>query len=540
MSSGFTRLFATRRGFDLWPAALSGLLLAGAFPPLSWGFLGFFALIPLLLVAEKRPFASGFVAGVSFFAPLLYWLNIVMTTYGGLAPFFSGVAWLMLCAFLALYFGAALWLGFLFQRRLGLALVFTLPLLWVGGEYLRGHLFSGFPWGLIGYAAIDMPTLRQSADLLGVYGLSWLFVLVNCVGFLLIRHARRRTTWLALGLTGLALAGTWFYGLHPRPQNSSPGKSLRVGLIQGNIAQQQKWDPAFRQTTLDTYKRLSLAAVKQGAELLIWPEAATPFYVQEPGPDSRQVFDLVRQTAKPLLLGAPSYTLAAAGAYRYHNSAYLLDATGQVAGRSDKIHLVPFGEYVPLAKLLFFINKLVTGVGDYTPGQVNPLALNGHQLGVLICYEAIFPELARGYVKEGSDLLVNLTNDAWFGRSSAPRQLLDMTRMRAIENRIWIARVANTGISALITPNGQALNQTAIFTPSQLVGKVALGAAPTLYKRYGDSFAKACLLLTALGLLLISLRRPPRNPLPQGTRKAHNPPRSPLNLRGEGKAVSDK
>lgn len=502
---------AVRSWLCLWPAALSGLLLAGAFPPLSWGFLGFFALIPLLLVAEQRPFACGFFAGLSFFAPLLYWLNIVMITYGGLAPFFSVVAWLMLCTFLALYCAATLWLVFFFQRRLGLALIFTLPLVWVAAEYLRGHLFSGFPWGLMGYAAIDMPTLRQAADLVGVYGLSWLFVLVNCAGLLLIQQARRPSTWLALGVTALLVAGTWFYAAQPRPQAAAQGQSLQVGLIQGNIAQQQKWDPAFRQTTLDTYKRLSLAAVKQGADLLIWPEAATPFYLQEPGSDSRQVFDLVEQSARPLLLGAPSYTVGSDGAYRHHNSAYLLDSTGQIAGRSDKIHLVPFGEYVPLGKLLFFINKLVTGVGDYTPGEVNPLALNGHQLGVLICYEAIFPELARQYVKGGSLLLVNITNDAWFGRSSAPRQLLDMTRMRAIENRIWIARAANTGISALISPDGRVLYQTAIFTPSQIVGKVVLGAAPTLYKRYGDSFAIACVLVTALGLLRVYLRRPKRN-----------------------------
>jgi apolipoprotein N-acyltransferase len=500
MNAGLVcRSLLHRPWLRLLPAALAGLLLAAAFPPLSWGACGFFALIPLLLVAEHRPFACGFVAGLGFFAPLLYWLNIVMTTYGGLAPFFSVVAWMMLCAFLALYFGAALWLAFLFQRRLRIALIFSLPLVWVAAEYLRGHLFSGFPWGLTGYAAIDMSNLCQAADLLGVYGLSWLFVLVNCAGFLLIRQPGRRSTWLVLAGTGLILAASWLYGAQLRPP--APAETLQVGLIQGNIEQQHKWDPAFRQRTLDSYRRLSFAAVEQGAELLIWPEAATPFYLQDPGPYSAQVFELVKQSARPLLLGAPAYTAGEDGSYRYHNSAYLLAASGRSIGRSDKIHLVPFGEYVPLAKLLFFVNKLVTGVGDYTPGQVNPLSLNGHQLGVLICYEAIFPELARRYVVEGTDLLINITNDAWFGRSSAPRQLLDMTRMRAIENRIWIARAANTGISALITPDGQALHATAIFTPAQVVGQVGLGAASTLYVRYGDRFAQACVLLTALGAL---------------------------------------
>lgn len=507
MNAALNQLLSRRPWLRQVSAALAGLLLAGAFPPLSWSPVGFFALIPLLLVAEQRPFASGFVAGLGFFAPLLYWLNIVMTTYGGLAPFFSVVAWLMLCAFLSLYFGATLWLAFLFQRRFRVELIVTLPLVWVAAEYLRGHLFSGFPWGLTGYAAIDMPNLRQAADLLGVYGLSWLFVLVNCAGYLLIRHPGQRPTRLALAFTSLVLAACWLYGAQPRPQNQAGQKTLQVGLIQGNIEQQHKWDPAFRQRTLDSYRRLSLAAVQHGAELLIWPEAATPFYLQDPGPYTSQVFELVKQSARPLLLGAPAYTTDAAGTYRYHNSAYLLDSSGQNLGRSDKIHLVPFGEYVPLAKLLFFVNKLVTGVGDYTPGQVNPLPLNDHQLGVLICYEAIFPELARRYVAEGSDLLVNITNDAWFGRSSAPRQLLDMTRMRAIENRIWIARAANTGITALITPEGQAVNETNIFTPSQVVGTAGLGASPTFYTLYGDGFAQACVLLTAIGVLGAWLRR---------------------------------
>jgi apolipoprotein N-acyltransferase len=491
----------------LLAAAFSGLLLAATFPPLGQGWLGFVALIPLLLTAERRPFASGFVCGLFFFAPLLYWLNIVMTSYGGLAPFFSVVAWLLLCLYLALFFGASLWLTFALKQQLKLQPFLSLPFIWVAFEYLRGILLTGFPWGLVGYAAIDMSQLRQVADLFGVYGLSWLFVLCNSTLALLLRRRLARIAIFGLALSTFFLLSAFYYGQQALRPNADELPRMKLGLIQGNIEQNHKWDRNYRQQTLDAYRRLSLEAAAQGAELLIWPEAATPFYMQDDTVDSRQVLQIPRDTGRSLLLGGPSYQQHADQGYSYHNSAFLLGADARLSGRSDKIHLVPFGEYVPLGKLLFFVNKLVSGVGDFTPGTVKPLAMNGHDLGVLICYEAIFPELARDYVRNGSDLLVNLTNDAWFGRSSAPRQLLDMTRMRAVENRIWIARAANTGISALIAPDGRAYHETALFEPAAVIGSVELGSRYSLYRQLGDILPAICLLLTAGGLLLWYIRR---------------------------------
>lgn len=488
---------------DLFLAGLSGLLLAAAFPPSGQGWLGFVALIPLLISAERRPFVSGFTCGLCFFAPLLYWLNIVMTSYGGLAPFFSVAAWLLLCVYLALFFGAALWLTFSLKQQLHILPLLSLPFIWVAFEYLRGTLLTGFPWGLLGYAAVDMPQLRQAADLFGVYGLSWLFVLCNSALALVFQKRLSRTAVLGLASSLLLLSAAYLYGQLALQQAGDELPRLSVGLVQGNIEQHQKWDRNYRQQTLDRYRRLSLTAAAEGAELLIWPEAATPFYIQDDSIDSRQVLQIPRETGRALLLGGPSYQANADQDFSYHNSAFLLGADGRSLGRSDKIHLVPFGEYVPLGKLLFFVNKLVSGVGDFSPGTVNPLAMNGHDLGVLICYEAIFPDIARDYVNNGSDLLVNLTNDAWFGRSSAPRQLLDMTRMRAIENRIWIARVANTGISALIAPDGQAFRETALFEEAVVVGSVELGSRGSLYRRVGDILPAVCLLLSGAGILLL-------------------------------------
>lgn len=490
----------------LLPAVCSGLLLACAFPPVGLGWFGFFALVPLLLSVHHRPFASGFVCGLFFFAPLLYWLNIVMTTYGGLAPFFSAAAWLFLCIYLALYFGAATWCVVRLQRHLHLHPVLSFPFIWVAFEYLRGSLFTGFPWGYLGYAAIDMPGLRQAADLSGVYGLSLLFVLVNSVLALLIQRQRSMQAIAGFVLCVFVLGGALLYGQLKSDSVLPERQRIKVGLVQGNVAQEHKWDRKYRQQTLDRYRELSLAAAEQQAELLIWPEAATPFYMQEINDNSRQVREVTEATGRHLLFGGPSYQAQTDGRYTYHNSAFLLAPDGKTLGRSDKIHLVPFGEYVPLGQLLFFINKLVTGVGDFSPGVVSPLKMNGHDLGVLICYEAIFPSLARDYVLKGSDLLVNLTNDAWFGRSSAPRQLLDMTRMRAIENRIWIARAANTGISALIGPDGQTYSETALFTSQVVAGTVEMGPRDSLYRRIGDLFPQSCLVLLTIALVLVRRR----------------------------------
>jgi len=250
-----------------------------------------------------------------------------------------------------------------------------------------------------------------------------------------------------------------------------------------------------------------MEALQSQPDLVIWPEAATPFFLQDQSKLAQQVKQLPRQFNTPLLVGSPTYRQLSSGEYQYYNSAYLFSSTGEVLGRSDKIHLVPFGEYVPLGRLLAFIDKLVVGVGDFSPGEVRPLPLNGYDLGVLVCYEAIFPQLAREYVRRGSGLLVNLTNDAWFGRSSAPYQLLAMTRFRAIENRIWIARAANTGISALISPAGRVTLAGPIFKPLQLSGLVGLGSEATLYTRFGDVFAYICLGISGVFLILIFLRR---------------------------------
>jgi apolipoprotein N-acyltransferase len=282
---------------------------------------------------------------------------------------------------------------------------------------------------------------------------------------------------------------------------------IEAAVIQGNVDQAIKWEPAQKEKTVAIYRDLSQQAHQSGAgDLLIWPEAATPFHFQNGGRLAALVRDVPRTTGAHLLFGSPAYK-GEAGDYQSLNSAFLLSPDGGLLGRSDKVHLVPFGEYVPLKPLLPFIDKLVVGIGDFSPGRVEPLSLNGHSLGVLVCYEAIFPELARAYVRSGSDLLVNITNDAWFGRSSAPAQHLAMVRFRAIENRVWIARAANTGISAFISPAGRIIASTELFKTTYLTARIGLGARPGLYARMGDLLPGAFLLLSLIWLVQTWQRR---------------------------------
>ena len=489
-------------------AAGSGLLLAAAFPrpdlfPLAW-----VALIPLLLVMRRRPFAAGFTAGLVFFAVVLYWLNIVMTTYGGLPLPLSLLAYLFLLAYLAVYFGLATWLSCRLETVLKLPYLVTLPPIWVALEYLRGWLFTGFPWAIIGYSQQNFSLAIQSSDVTGVYGVSLMLVVVNCAITGVLVAPKSRLAWLGVVATCIISISHFGYGFWRESQPlEQRAEQLRVALIQGNIDQGQKWAPENRHSSIDRYQQLSIQAMKDHPDLIIWPEAATPFFLQDQSDLATQVKELPERLNASLLLGSPSYQLSPSGEYQYFNSAFLYSSTGKKLGRSDKIHLVPFGEYVPLETILSFIDKLVVGVGDFSPGRVQPLPLNGHTLGVLVCYEAIFPALAREYVQEGSSLLVNLTNDAWFGDSSAPYQLLAMTRFRAIENRIWIARAANTGISALISPAGRVTLSGPVFEPLQLSGVVGLGANATFYTRFGDVFAFICLLLSGFFLVFLILRR---------------------------------
>ncbi len=487
-------------------SVLSGLLMAASFPLPDYAALAWFGLVPLILVMQSRPFKSGFVAGLTFFAATLYWVNIVMTTYGRLPLAVSFLLYLLLAGYLALFWGAATWAACRLKEIKNYSYPLTLPVLWVALEFLREFFLTGFPWATLGYSQHGWLTMIQSADLFGVYGLSYLLLMSNTALGLSVQTVRcqgvERVPVKALVVTTCLLLLNYGYGHWSLQQNPDDRReTLQTALVQGNIPQDLKWRPENQQHTVTTYRDLSLQAVQAGAtDLIVWPEAAMPFYYQDGGPLADSVNRFPSETGTSLLFGSPAYHRDH-GKLRYLNSAFLLSPTARMLGRSDKIHLVPFGEYVPLGRFLPFVNKLVAGIGDYSPGDINPLPIQKHQLGVLVCYEVIFPELAREYVRQGSGLLINITNDAWFGQSSAPWQHLAMARFRAIENRVWLARAANTGISAFIAPSGRIVQQTGLFETAFLSGVVGLGARPGLYSHMGDMLPGAFLLISLLWLI---------------------------------------
>jgi len=497
----------------------SGLLLAVAFPPWDVGGLAFAALVPLFLALEgSRPGQAawlGYASGLSFYLATIWWVINTMTTYGRMPLPLSILALLLLGGVLAAYTAAFAWL--LAAGRGWLRMPRALePLcaagLWVALEWLRGYLFSGFPWALLGYTQYRQPTVRLLAAAVGVYGISALLVLVNGtlagLFYLLVASGEGRGRWRAAilpvtvtVLAGLATVG-YARGLWRDPTGGAP---IRVGLLQGNIDQSLKWEPSYQMATLDIYERLARRVAAGKPALIVWPETAVPFLLLRQPDLAAPVFGLARETGIPMLVGSPDVTEDR----RSYNAAFLVGGDGRILGRYDKRHLVPFGEYVPLRRLFFFLDKLVVGIGDFGRGRTATVfSLDGARFSVMICYEVIFPAEVREFVRDGAQFLVNITNDAWFGRSGAPYQHLAMAAMRAVENGTYLVRAANTGASAVIAPDGEILEQTGIFTEAALLGTIRPRMGETPYTRYGDVLAwMALAFLGAYVLALVWARR---------------------------------
>jgi len=486
---------------DYLLAVMTGVLLAAAFPLSGLAPLAWVALVPLLLTLHRRTpqqaFTLGFVAGLTAYLGIMYWLNIVMTTYGKLPLVLSILLYVLLSAYLALYVGAVSWLVRVAEEW-RISPVISLPVAWVAAEFIRAHALTGFPWASLGYTQYKILPVIQIADLVGVYGVSFLLTFTNAVCLQVIHcFARREEVGYPLksvAAMALLLFGTVWYGLNELNELDT-GSVARISLVQGNIPQDIKWDPAFVEATVVVYERLTRSVANHGTDLVIWPESALPLFYQDDAVYAGRLRAMAKELETSLLFGSPAYEREK-GRVRYLNSAFLITAEGRDGGRTDKLHLVPFGEYVPLGKLLPFVSKMVVGIGDFVPGKaLKPLQTNVGPVGVLVCFEGIFPELSRRYVAAGSRLLVNITNDAWFGRSSAPWQHLAMTVFRAVENRVPVARAANTGVSTFISSRGETEQATDLFVEAATRGEVRLGSGrPTIYGRVGDLFAWVCLL----------------------------------------------
>jgi apolipoprotein N-acyltransferase len=485
---------------------LSGILLVLSFPNFDLEFLAWFALIPLFFSIEGKglypSFKLGFLTGFISFLGILYWIVIAVHTYGNIPLVMSVLILLLLVAYLSLFIGAFTLLTRFIQIRSGLQNFFFIPITWVALEYLRSFLLTGFPWANLGYSQyLNLPFI-QMADITGSYGLSFVILLVNATLFKVLQQWSKRTfPFKEVIITVILLLGFLIYGyfkMRSVDHQMTQDPPLKVGLVQGNIDQSIKWDESFQMETLKIYDKLSLRVSGEKPDLIIWPETATPFFFQDAKEYQPFILDIPKKTNAFLLFGSPSYKILREKANHY-NSAYLVSPSGERIGKYDKIHLVPFGEYVPMQNLLFFLGSLGEGIGDFKSGkEIFNFSLPQGKFGVVICFEIIFPDLCRRFVKSGANFLVTITNDAWFGRTSAPYQHISIATFRAVENRVYIARAANTGITGLIDPKGKIVNQGEIFTEEAINGTIRLSSQKTFYTLYGDIFAWVCSILAIL------------------------------------------
>jgi len=495
-------------------AVISGLLTAAAHPPVGAWPLAWVALIPLLFALEgargRDAFVIGLVSGFTFFVADVYWVVNSMYYYGGVSLWISVPVMCAMAALLACYIG---FFGLFASATSGLPVLARLVAVaaaWTSLEFLRGHVFTGFPWSLLAYTQMDRLALIQVADITGVWGISFLIVMVNFAAFLVIgafvlkgRRGLGTVPITGVLVTAALVVGVVVYGMVRINQVDSGAagwRKVRVAAVQGSIDQSKKWDAAFRSQTVDIYRELTRHASEDGARLIVWPETAVPFFLGRDKAETAAVTGAAKAAGRYVLTGSPAYTYnPQTRQTQLYNSAWLIDPSGEMVGRYDKTHLVPFGEYVPLRGFLPFITKLTAGIGDFSEGAGPlPIRFESSAIGVLICYEAIFPEIAAAQVRNGAEILVNITNDAWFGASSAPYQHLGMTVMRAVENRSWLVRSANTGFSAVVDPAGRIVKQTALFEKAVITADVGMRSGPTaFYTRFTDLFAYGCMALFA-------------------------------------------
>ena len=502
-------------------AVCSGVLLCAALPRLELSGLAWVGLVPLLLIISgKRPLAAfllSYLAGGIFFLGIFHWILTV--------PGYT----LLHHAILAVYMGsffAVFGLMFAFlHRRLGLFVAFLMaPFLWVSIEFARSNLsFLALPWGLLAHSQYEHPIIIQIASLAGAYGLSFLIVLVNSslAGVLLGRKqgsAVGQKRVLLGGIAGVLLGFTLAYGyvVTSRP---IVGERLAIAVVQGNIEQDKKWDPKYAAMIMKTYTELSYKAAENKPVLMIWPESATPRSISTDPKLQAEVRDIARSTGAYLLLGSSQlqkFRVEDPKSAKYLNSVFLISPDPAVTRnqRYDKIRLFPFGEYLPYKELIPWSLIHVPDLSNYMAGKgytvfVTPFS----RFGVAICWENLFPDLVREFVRHGAQFMVNVTNEAWFGPITAPRQFLSMSVFRAVENRVFMVRCANTGISCVIDPYGRVASRVTgndggeVFVRGYISDSVIPLDSKTVYNLFGDWFAWLCVSASMIFLAIGVFRK---------------------------------
>jgi len=489
---------------------ITGILLIASFPRLDQGYLAWIAFVPLIAFvgrarSVKQGFLGGFLAGFLELFALLIWMPAVLKHYGGLSLALAWVAYSLLILLLACYPAAACAVSKYLIRRGGRAYILLFPVIWVVFEYAQSFSpFGGLPWLLAGYSQSHFLHVIQIADLFGVYGISFLVVWTGASICWLLEHKGRGIAAFAPAISAVILvAGCLIYGgISLRHWgNTAPG--FRAALLQGNISFD---DP--EQVLLDKFQNgyLRMAGRLKPADLLVLPESPSPVFFETDSGYRRSMEQLARRFPLGLVFNNVSHR-ESSGDLRYFNSAYFLDRNGGLQGVYDKIHLVPFGEYIPLEKVFSFIEVISKDVSSFNPGSdYRIVKIGGHPANAIICFEAVFPRMVRRFVQKGSELIVNLTNDGWYGDSAAPYQHLAIARLRAVENRRYLLRATNSGISAIIEPTGRLQSSTGILTQAICTGRFDFIATRTPYTRYGDVFVFLCAIISGGSVIFAGLR----------------------------------
>ncbi len=482
---------------------ITALLFSVSFAPFH-PFLRFFiflAFIPFLwavLHCKKRVFLTGFIFGFLSNAGVFWWISTLIVEDVSRILIASGVVILIL--YLSFYWGLVALLISKVKKISPTIAIFSFPFFWISFEFFRSLTSQlGFPWCSVGYSLSNIPSMIQIASITGISGLGFSILIFNSLIYWSITRKHRKR--MILGLCFFiclfilqAASGNLIIS------TAKKGETVRVSLVQANILPEVKRGNEVDER-LSILRSLTLDSAIRGSDLIVWSETSIPCYYRESSGCIKRIKNLVKEIGIPLVAGAPEYVGERKAKKRFiYNSAFLISDAGKTIGRYRKIYLVPFGEHLPFDNTFPVLRKIHFGQGDFSPGREFTVLSQGRfKFSVLICFESIFPRLVRKFVRNGAELLVNITEDSWFGKTSGPYQHAEMAIMRAVENRVSVARCGNTGISMLVDPYGRVLKTSKIFERIIIEGEIPLRRGTSFYTRFGDLFAWV---IVAISILL--------------------------------------
>lgn len=502
----------------IFPAFLSGILLLLAFPPFAVPGIGAVAFIPLLVALLRKrytraeSFRIGYLFGVTFFILLLWWIKNLLPWANVTIPWLMTPALILAVLYLALYPAFFCLLLRVISGGHRQAALLIVPALWTLLELMRSRGEIGFPWGVAGYSISGYPQMIQIASYVGVYGVSFIVLAVNSVfaGALLSRGFGKRAILAAAGITVILLNGAVGRSLMPGEDEPGASGTATVAIMQPNIDLRIKWNPLYTDSIFSAYERLCRAVRPLDPELYVFPETAAPVYIKYEPRYQQRIVRLARELETPIFIGyLDARRDVSNGEMNIYNAAGLFDRDGRLMVQYEKVHLLPFGEALPLSWKFPVLKRINFGQGNFQPGSsFDPIAVGGHLFGALICFESIFPELSRRYTAHGAEFFVNITNDGWFGDTPGPVQHAQMCILRSVENRRTLVRSANTGISMVIDPWGRVTASIGLDREGTIVEPIIVSTRRTVYSRVGEfPVAGISLVLVGAGILRTSIRR---------------------------------